>query len=209
MQLILASTSPRRRELLGLLQIPFEVCPPTYEEGIPPGGSAAELAVKFASGKAASCSREAPDALVLGSDTLIELGGRVLGKPADCADARAMLLDMAGRSQVIYTAVVLRREREGLEASVVVPVTVWMKNLTVESLEDYLRSGESFGKAGAYSIQGLGGNLVDRIEGDFTAAVGLPLRAVAELLQARGVSVPIDVNTLYRTKPYPNWCRFG
>ncbi len=209
MRLILASTSPRRRELLDLLKIPFEVCPPIYDEVISPGASAAELAVKFASGKAASCSRQAPDAHVLGSDTLIELGGRVLGKPADRADARAMLLDMAGTRHVIYTAVVLRREHEGLEDSVVVPVTVWMKNFTVESVEDYLRSGESFGKAGAYSIQGFGGDLIDRIEGDFTAAVGLPLRAVAELLQAHAVSVPVDVTTLYRMKPYPNWCRFG
>jgi septum formation protein len=209
MRLILASTSPRRRELLGLLQIPFEVRSPTCDEVIVPGESAATLAARFASGKAASCARQDPEALVLGSDTLIEHGGSILGKPADRASARAMLLALAGSAHVIYTAVALRRERDHLEEQAVIPVTVWMKPFNVETVEEYLRSGESLGKAGAYSIQGLGGNLIDKIEGDFTAAVGLPLRAVADLIRALGMSVPVDIATLYRTKPYPNWDRFA
>ena len=91
----------------------------------------------------------------------------------------------------------------------VAEVSVTMKPLNEEALAAYLRTEDSLGKAGAYSIQGGGAELIERIEGDYTAAVGLPLRIVAEMLSRRGMACPIDINQLYARKPYPNWARFN
>ncbi|HET9575162.1 MAG TPA: Maf family protein, partial [Nitrospira sp.] len=107
MRLVLASTSPRRRELLSLLGIPFEVRNPICEERLVPGRSADDLAAHFAQSKVDSVAQQDPDALVLASDTLIQLDGEVLGKPGDVAEARAMLRQMAGREHRVQTAVSL------------------------------------------------------------------------------------------------------
>ncbi|MGH9783324.1 MAG: Maf family protein [Terriglobia bacterium] len=209
MSLILASTSPRRKELLALLQIPFDVMAPTYVEQLRSGCTAEEQVREFARGKAQSCSTQVPDALVLGSDTLIALDGNLLGKPVDLQEARAMLQRMSGREHLIYTAVAVRRESDGLEEAHVEAVRVWMKPFERVELDAYLRTGESSGKAGAYSIQGKGGQLIAKIQGDYTAAVGLPLRIVATLLRRHGVSIPTDMERLYQQKHYPNWTHFN
>ncbi len=206
--LLLASTSPRRRELLALLGVPFDVVEPQFEERLVPGLSPAELVKDFAAGKARSCAERHPEAWVLGSDTVIVVDDVVLGKPADGADAERMLRLLRGREHRILTAVALHRRADGRDETGVAAVRVWMKPFTEAELAAYLRTGESLGKAGAYSIQGEGGRLIARIEGDFTAAVGLPLKLTAELLAKVGVSVPVDVETLYREKPYPNWTTF-
>ena len=206
--LVLASTSPRRKELLALLQLPFEVVEPDFQERIhadlPPEAQAWTLAL----GKAQSCARQHADSLVLGSDTLIAVGEIILGKPADRAEAGAMLRRLRGRDHHIYTAVALCCAARRIQDVAVDRVQVWMKPFSDDDLEAYLASGEWQGEAGAYSIQGRGGSFIERIEGDFTAAVGLPLRLTASLLQKHGLSVPVDVEQLYRTKPYPNWARF-
>ncbi|MSR24643.1 MAG: septum formation protein Maf [Nitrospiraceae bacterium] len=208
MPLVLASTSPRRKELLTLLQLPFEVVDPKFDERIyadlPPEAQAWTLAL----GKAQSCTRQHADSLVLGSDTLIAVGGTILGKPADRAEAGAMLRRLRGRDHHIYTAVALCCAVRHIQDVAVDRVRVWMPPFTDADLEAYLASGEWKGKAGAYSIQGRGGSLIERIEGDYTAAVGLPLRLTASLLQKHGLSVPVDIEQLYRTKPYPNWSTF-
>ncbi len=209
MPLILASTSPRRIELLGLLRVPFRVESPSYQEQVRPGVPAAVLAAEFARGKAHSCASRFPDSLVLGSDTLIDLDGVVLGKPVDLLEARAMLQRLSGREHVVHTAVACRRLLDGIDDVAETSVRVWMRPLGPEEIERYLRTGESLGKAGAYSIQGRGGELIAKISGDYTAAVGLPLRLVADRLRVYGIEVPVDVEALYRTKPYPNWSRFA
>lgn len=208
MRLILASTSPRRKDLFALLQIPFEVVAPPFQEQIRQGCSAAEQAQRFALGKARSCAQHYPDSLVLGSDTLISVGTVVLGKPADLVEARATLQRLRGREHVIHTAVAICRKRDDLQDLAVETVRVWMHNLSDAEVEAYLQTEDWMGKAGAYSIQDSGSRLIARIEGDYTATVGLPLRLVAHLLRMHRVDVP-DIQRLYQTKPYPNWVRFN
>ena len=208
MRLILASTSPRRKDLFTLLHIPFEVVAPPFQEQIHQECSAAEQARRFALGKAWACAQRYPDSLVLGSDTLISVGDEVLGKPADRKEARATLQQLRGREHVIHTAVAICRKRDDLQDVAVETVRVWMHNLSDAEVETYLQTEEWIGKAGAYAIQESGSRLIARIEGDYTAAVGLPLRLVAHLLRVRGVDAP-DIQKVYQTKSYPNWAMFG
>lgn len=208
MQLVLASTSPRRRELLALLGLSFEVCSPFFEEQLMASLSPREQATRFALEKARSVAHARPRDLVLGSDTVIELDGGLLGKPIDLRDARAMLTRLAGRPHHVHTAVALCSQVRGLESVEVATATVHMKADTDHAIDRYLATRESLGKAGAYSIQGSGGDLIERIEGDYTTVVGLPLRVAAQLLRSAGDPVPRDVAELYQRKPYPNWSRF-
>ncbi|MBS0171080.1 MAG: septum formation protein Maf [Nitrospira sp.] len=209
MRLILASTSPRRHELLTLLGLPFEVVAPPFVEDVQPHVSAEQQAMAFAAGKARSCLSICPDALILGSDTLISLDQEVMGKPADMADAEAMLRRLAGQKHRIVTAVALAGPEPDACDVRLATVLVTMRPLDDAALAEYLHTGDSLGKAGAYSIQGGGATLIERIEGDYTAAVGLPLRLVSEMLRQRGLSSPVDIEQLYARQPYPNWRRFG
>ena len=208
MALILASTSPRRQELLALLGLLFEMKRPSFEERLVFDRSAIEQVQSFAQGKARSVSRQEPEAIVLGSDTVIELDHHVLGKPTDLADARAMLRCLAGRDHRVLTAVALVKSARATDIVALSTAVVRMKPFDTHMLERYLATGESLGKAGAYSIQGEGGDLVNSIEGDFTTVVGLPLRLVAQLLTQAGQNVPVDLDELYAMKPYANWARF-
>jgi septum formation protein len=209
MEILLASTSPRRKELLQMLRVPFEVIPPVFPEAIRSDQDPLDQTKALALGKARSVAFRFPDRLVLGSDTLIEVEREILGKPQAPDEARRMLRRLAGRTHLIHTAIALVRTSDGLEEVAVETVRVWMKELSEEELTRYLATGESLGKAGAYGIQGQGGTLIQRLEGDYTAAVGLPLRLVAELLQRHGVGVPLSVEDLYRRKAFPNWSRFS
>jgi septum formation protein len=217
MRLILASSSPRRHALLSLLQVSFDIVEPDDVEQPRPHLDPAALATLYAERKARSCADRFPGCLVLGSDTLIALEDRrdstprteVLGKPADLAEARAMLRRLRGQEHVIHTAVALICQRDGVADRASEQVRVWMRQVSDTEIEAYLRTEESLGKAGAYSIQGEGARLIAGIQGDFTAAVGLPLRLVADLLQQRGVRLSVDVEALYRARPYPNWDRFA
>lgn len=209
MALILASTSPRRRELLALLGIPFDVQSPPFEERLMADRRAIDQVQSFAQGKARSVARQESDAIVLGSDTLIELDDDVLGKPADPTEARVMLRRLAGRDHYVCTAVSLVCSSRSIDVIALSTSVVRMKPFDERVHERYLATGESLGKAGAYSIQGEGGDLVDSIDGDFSTVVGLPLRLVAQLLTQAGVKVPVDLDELYAGKPYANWARFS
>jgi len=208
MSFILASTSPRRRELLDLLGIPFDVMSPSFEEQLAADRPAIQQVMSFAQEKARSVARHEPEAVVLGSDTVIELGHDVLGKPADLAEARAMLRRLAGRNHYVHTAVALVCSVRAIDVVALSTAVVRMKPFDERMHERYLATGESLGKAGAYSIQGEGGDMVDSIDGDFTTVVGLPLRLVSQLLEQAGVRVPVDLAKLYVAKPYANWVRF-
>lgn len=208
MRLVLASTSPRRRELLALLNVPFEVRPPLCEELVVPTRSADELVADFARAKAASVATADPESFVLASDTLIECDGVALGKPRDMAEARSMLRHLAGRSHLVKTGVTVACHAHRFERTEVSTAQVWMKRFEVDMHERYLTTEDSLGKAGAYSIQGPGAELIERLEGDFTTVVGLPLRVVARLLERSGMTVPVDVEAVYLRKPYGNWSRF-
>ncbi|MEO8338865.1 MAG: Maf family protein [Nitrospirota bacterium] len=209
MALLLASTSPRRRELLGLLGIPFDVKSPTFEERLMADRPAIEQVQSFAQGKAQSVSKQEPEAIVLGSDTVIEVNHHVLGKPADLAEARTMLRRLAGRDHDVHTAVALVCSIRAIDIVALSTAVVRMKPFNELVHERYLATGESLGKAGAYSIQGEGGELIDSINGDFTTVVGLPLCLVVQLLMHAGVSVPVDLDELYAVKPYAHWAHFS
>jgi septum formation protein len=209
MPLILASTSPRRRELLALLGVPFDVKSPSFEERLEVDRPAIEQVQSFAQGKAQSVARQEPEAIVLGSDTVIEVDHDMLGKPADLAEARAMLRRLAARDHYVHTAVALVCSARAIDVVALSTAVVRMKPFDEHRHERYLGTRESLGKAGAYSIQGKGGDLVDSIDGDFPTVVGLPLRLVAQLLMRAGVSVSVDLDELYAIKPYANWARFS
>jgi septum formation protein len=209
MSLILASTSPRRRELLALLGVPFDVQFPAFEERLVNDRSAIDQVLSFAWSKAESVAKHEPEAIVLGSDTVIELDHDVLGKPVGLGGARVMLRHLAGRDHHVHTAVALAWAARGIHLVVPSTAVVRMKPFDERVHERYLATGESLGKAGGYSIQGEGGDLVDSIDGDFPTVVGLPLRLVSQLLREAGVKVPIDLDQLYAAKPYANWARFS
>ena len=208
-RLILASTSPRRKDLLALLGLPFHVVPPTADEHALPDETPANHVGRLALVKARSVAHHHPTSLVIGSDTVIDLDGEILGKPADLQEARSMLTRLRGRSHIVHSGVALVREAKGIECVAVESVTVWTKHFSDQTLEAYLHTQDSLGKAGAYSIQGKGAHLIEKIEGDYPAVVGLPLRLTAKFLEEAGITIPIRIYNLYQTRPYNNWKDFS
>lgn len=190
MRLVLASRSPRRREILGWLGAEFEVVDPDVEEltsGLDPDGLVLENArLKALAGLEAA--GDGPGTVVLGVDTDVFVDGRMLGQPGDRAGAEERLRLLSGREHEVLSGVCLigpraegipggpLRERTGVSRSVVT-----FRELDDETLELYLDSGEWRGRAGGYAIQGLGSMLIDRVEGDFSNIVGLPIRLLVEL----------------------------
>ena len=178
-RLILASTSPQRRAILEQLAIPFEVVAPTYVEDDPPDADPAELVRSHAEGKARSVHAEGQ--VTLGVDTTVVLDDRSYGKPADRADAARMLFELSGRTHNVLSGLCLLGVGEDVLLHEVTQVT--FRLLVHEIVEAYLESGEWEGRAGAYAIQGLGGRLVERIEGDYLNVVGLPGALLVSLLE--------------------------
>jgi len=208
MQVILASISPRRKELLGLLQIPFSVMEPDCDEdgqGVKP---AKELVQHLARQKAQSVATRFPEALVLGGDTLIETDGEILGKPQNLNEAATMLRQLSGRIHQVHSGIALICLIRNRVVTAVETVQVHMKKLSETEVHAYLDTGESLGKAGGYCIQAEGAELITRIAGDYPTVVGLPLEKVAEFLEKEGVNLPIKIEEVYRRGAYPNWNRF-
>lgn len=168
--LVLASTSPQRRAILEQLRIPFRVVAPDYEEHDPPDADPVALVRAHAEGKARSVHVDG--AVTLGVDTTVHLDGRLYGKPADIAEARAMLTELAGRTHAVLSGLCLLGPGFEVVEHAVTDVS-FRPRLALE-IEAYLHSGEWVGRAGAYAIQGLGGRLVERIAGDYLNVVGLP-----------------------------------
>jgi septum formation protein len=208
MTLILASTSPRRREILALLGLPFEVIAPPFEEQISPSQSIADEVRAFAIGKARSVALDHPEAIVIGSDTMIALDGAKMGKPGGLADARRMLRALSGKTHRIYTAVALIDGAAERALDIVEEVSVKMAPFSEKEIDMYLACNESLDKAGAYSIQGRGATLIEAISGDYLAAVGMPLKPIADYLASRGVTFLLDVDQLYADKTFLNWRNF-
>jgi septum formation protein len=208
MRLILASRSPRRKEILGLLGIEFEVVEPQFDETLTADRPAEAEVLEFALGKAQSVAREKPESIVIASDTLILLNGIKIGKPEDADDAKRILRALAGKTHRILTSVALLDGVGGPGLRIVEEVSVKMRALTDAEIERYLSFNESLDKAGAYSIQGEGHALIESIRGDYLAAVGLPLKPIAGYLESRGIRIPLDVENLYAEKSFRNWRDF-
>ena len=182
---ILASQSPRRRELLTLVGIAHEVRPADINEAYLSGEHPRAHAERLACEKASVVARDAPNALVIGSDTIVVVDGDVLGKPRDESEAAAMLTRLAGRSHTVVTAVAV--QWRGIERSAVEEVDVTFHPLTPAEIDAYVATREPMDKAGAYGIQGYGATIVSRVDGDYFAVMGLPLQRVVRLMADLGV----------------------
>jgi septum formation protein len=182
-ELVLASASPRRAEILRSLGIPFTAHPVSLEETPLPGETAEAAAARLAAEKAALAAREHPEAWVLAADTLVFLDGAILGKPRDDADAAAMLRRLAGREHGVVTAVNLRRG-EGPARGIAEVSRVRFGSLDEAEIAWYVSTGEPRDKAGAYGVQGFGARFIEEIHGSFTNVMGLPARSVYRLLRA-------------------------
>jgi septum formation protein len=208
MRLILASTSPRRREIIGLLGLPFDVIAPDFHELVSDNRPLPEEVLDFAKRKAATVACKHPVSIVVGSDTMILLDGEKIGKPDGIDKAREILRALSGKTHWIFTSVAIIDGTGGPGLATVHEVSVQMRPYSDADVERYLACGESLDKAGAYSIQGEGRTLIDSIRGDYLAAVGLPLKPIAEYLKSRGVQFPLDVDRVYAEKAFLNWSTF-
>ncbi|MBF8259743.1 MAG: maf [Actinobacteria bacterium] len=185
--LILASASPRRRELLRSIGVPFRVVPSRAEEVRRPGEAPREFVRRAARDKGKDVSRLFPDAFVLSADTVVVVDGRLLGKPADRREARRMLAMLSGREHLVHTAVCLFQGRQGRLDETCVTTRVRFRPLAHGEIAAYLRTGECDDKAGAYAAQGAGNLLIERISGSFTNVVGLPMTHTLAMLRRAGL----------------------
>ena len=184
-RVILASSSPRRRELLDLVGIAHEVHPANIDETYRDGEEAAAHAERLAREKGETIAAQYPEAIVISADTIVLVDGLVLGKPRDEAEAARMLSMLSGQTHVVLTAVAVTYRgsvRSGVES-----VRVTFRALDSERIGAYIATAEPMDKAGAYGIQGFGATLVERIDGDYFAVMGLALARMVDLLQEIGV----------------------
>ncbi|MBX7120316.1 MAG: Maf family protein [Gemmatimonadaceae bacterium] len=184
-RVILASQSPRRRELLTLVGIVHEVRPADIDESVMPDERPVPHCERLARAKAHVLATRHPEAVVIAADTIVVLDGDILGKPRDEADARAMLARLAGRTHTVFTAMAVARD--GRTESAVEEVQVTFRALTAEAIAEYVATREPMDKAGAYGIQGFGATIVERIEGDYFSVMGLGLRRLVALLERVGL----------------------
>jgi septum formation protein len=199
-ELVLASQSPRRRELLALIGLAHEVRPADIDESYLEGETPEEHCERLARGKASALAGQVNrDAVIIGSDTIVVVDGQVLGKPADAADAMRMLRMLSGRSHTVLTAVAVARGAR-LE-SAVERVSVSFRAIDDGEIAAYIATREPMDKAGAYGIQGYGATIVSRIEGDYFAVMGLALNLLVRLLGRVGLRY--EFGRLLETAPIP------
>jgi septum formation protein len=180
-KLILASGSPRRKELLKKLQIPFQIITSNTDETISAHLSPEEAVVELASRKAMTVYNQYQDSAVIGADTIVALDGEILGKPKNREHAKTMLSKLSGRTHEVFTGVAVINNGQTSTFYEKTDVAFW--ELSENDVEHYLDSGEPFDKAGAYGIQGFGALFVKRINGDYYSVVGLPVSRLARLLR--------------------------
>lgn len=186
---ILASASPRRKEILEKTDLKFEVDESDYEEKNVPGLKPHELARFFSREKARDVARRHRNALVIAADTIVVLRGRLFGKPRNEEHAKEMLKALSGKAHSVITGFTIIDTDGKRELSGSVESKVFFKRLSADEIEAYIISGEPLDKAGAYGVQGLGAMIVKKIEGDFFNVMGLPLYALSESLKKFGVTV--------------------
>ena len=182
---ILASASPRRKELLGRMGLDFEVIVSEGDENSVPTDIPVNLYVQeLAMLKASATAKQAEkDGIIIAADTVVTLDGKVLGKPADVGSAFDMLKTLSAREHEVYTGVCVMRKRDAKTVCKAVCTSVRFKELTDEKIRAYISTGEPMDKAGAYGIQGLGAMLIEGISGDYFNVVGLPVATLADILE--------------------------
>lgn len=183
---ILASQSPRRRELLTLIGIPHEVLPADVDESVHEDEAPVPHCERLARAKALTLAAGYPDAVVIGSDTIVVIDGDILGKPRSVEEAQQMLARLSGRTHTVFTAVAAAYA--GQLVSGVESVSVTFRPLTSTQIAAYVATGEPMDKAGAYGIQGYGATIVERIDGDYFAVMGLAIGRLINLFGLLGLS---------------------
>ena len=182
--IVLASGSPRRKQLLEMLHIPFRVIPPDVDEHVLPGEAPDRYVTRLSRAKAQAVVPRAPGEVILAADTTVVLDGAIFEKPTSPANAVEMLTRLQGRTHEVMTAVAVAQDAKVEQALDVSRVT--FRPADRATLEAYVATGEPMDKAGAYAIQGLGAPLIERVEGDFFGVMGLPLRLALDLLAKFG-----------------------
>jgi septum formation protein len=182
--IVLASGSPRRKQLLEMLHIPFRVIPPDVDEHVLPGEAPDRYVMRLSRAKAEAVVGRAPGDVILAADTTVVLDGAIFEKPTSPANAVEMLSRLQGRTHAVMTAVAVAQDGTVEQALDVSKVT--FRPADRATLESYVATGEPMDKAGAYAIQGLGAPLIERVEGDFFGVMGLPLRLALDLLAKFG-----------------------
>jgi septum formation protein len=188
-RIILASTSPRRKELLSSIGVRFEVDPGEYEEDMGLDLDPPALARFLSLEKAKSVAGRHDNALIIAADTFIVFKNRLLGKPRDAREAGEMLKMLSGRSHSVITGFTILDAGTGKRISKAVETEVWFKRLTDEEIAAYVRTKEPLDKAGAYAIQGLGAFFIRKIDGDYFNVIGLPLSALTDGLKKFGIHI--------------------
>ncbi len=186
---ILASNSPRRRELLHSLGIPFVADPADVDERALPGETAEAYAVRVAVDKARVAATRFGNGIVIAADTIVVVDDAILGKPRDSRDAERMLTTLSGRMHRVMTGLAVMDAATTKLATRLAITGVWFRKLSTEEIAAYIKTGEPFDKAGAYGIQEKGALLVERIEGCYFNVVGLPLSLLGEMLQDFGITL--------------------
>ncbi len=189
-RLILASASPRRKEMLAKLGLDFEVQAAEVDEIPLYGESPEEFVQRAAAEKASEISGSQPDAWVLGADTIVVHEGAILGKPMDAGDALKLLMRLSGQMHKVLTGFCLKRQQENISVSRVIATDVYFSAFTEATAAAYVATGEPLDKAGAYGIQGCGGVLVKKINGSYSNVVGLPLAETIEEMLRHQVIEP-------------------
>src|SRR3954469_7312010 len=185
LKVILASGSPRRRQLLELIGIPHEVRPSNIDETMRPREAPRRHAERLAREKASVIATREPEVVTIAADTIVVINRKVLGKPRDVEDARRMLSMLSGREHTVITAVAVARGRK--LRSAIEEVKVKFRRLHGDEIDAYIATGEPMDKAGAYGIQGFGATIVECVNGDYFAVMGLPLARLITLLRDLGV----------------------
>ncbi|MEK6744793.1 MAG: Maf family protein [Nitrospirota bacterium] len=186
-KIILASNSPRRKELMTQIGLTFTVAPADADESILPGESPEAYAVRVALDKARIAAERAGEGIVIAADTIVVVGDSILGKPADARDAEGMLALLSGKEHRVVTALAVMDAATARMVTRTSVTKVWFRDLTEREITAYVATGEPLDKAGAYGIQERGALLVDRIEGCYSNVVGLPLSLLGEMLREFGV----------------------
>lgn len=187
MKFILASSSPRRRELLTMIGLDFEVIPSHVPEVHQPGEVPEEYVARLSRDKANAIAREHPDRWVIAADTTVFYGEELLEKPVDKADAERMLAIIAGRTHVVYTGVTLVNASRDWRDTRVTESEVRMLPMSESDIAWYVQTGEPLDKAGAYAVQGVGSMFIESVHGNYTNVVGLPLATLFQMLRKAGV----------------------
>jgi septum formation protein len=188
-RLILASASPRRRELLTLMGLAFEVAPSGIEEATREGDAPGEHVLRLAKQKAQALSAHYPDAWIMGADTIVVLDEEILGKPGAASEAGEMLRRLSGREHQVYTGFALARKETDLLEGDVARSSVFFKNISEEEINRYVKTEEPYDKAGGYALQGRGACFISKIYGSYTNVIGLPLCEVVSLMRRVGAII--------------------